>query len=53
MRSLAAALTVAAAISFAPLAQAAVSSNAGVQKIADTEKKVHGDPAAEIAATSK
>jgi hypothetical protein len=42
MRSLAAALTVAAAISFAPLAQAAITSHTGVQQLADdTTKKVH------------
>src|SRR5258708_14333609 len=43
MRSLAAALTVAAAISFAPLAQAAITSQTGVQQLADdtTKKPVH------------
>ena len=43
MRSLAAALTVAAAISFAPLAQAAITTHTGVQQLADdaTQKKVH------------
>ena len=43
MRTLAAALTVAAAISFAPLAQAAIGTPTGVQKLADdtTTKKVH------------
>ena len=43
MRSLAAALTMAAAFSFAPLAQAAVIPHTGVQQLADdtTQKKVH------------